>query len=148
MSANKHLLSARIVHSLTFSSSTRPFDDPYKHILSSAVRTVPNFEEKVLRMLTEIRDQQRVHEDMLRRLLSLAGLAEPDDLLPDDVVLPISSKEQFQEIERRLANESFQRNMVRLDSKQTYFGASLKRNVQRFDLLLQVLITHRWWPVA
>ena len=73
-------------------------------------------------MLTEIRDQQRVHEDMLRRLLSLAGLAEPDDLLPDDVVLPISSKEQFQEIERRLANESFQRNMVRLDSKQTYFG--------------------------
>ena len=64
-------------------------------------------------MLDEINDKLNVHGEMLKRLLSLAGLAESDDSLPDDVSLPISSKEQFQDIERRLANESFQRNMVR-----------------------------------
>ena len=64
--------------------------------------------------MDEINDKLNVHGEMLKRLLSLAGLTESDDSLPDDVSLPISSKEQFQDIERRLANESFQRNMVRL----------------------------------
>ncbi|KAI0217572.1 DNA-directed RNA polymerase III subunit RPC6 [Lamellibrachia satsuma] len=99
--------------------------------------TIAHFQETVLCLLTEMRDELRSQKEMLRQLQSVVGLTDPLDSLPDGIQLPIDTMQQFQDVEGRLEDDGIQRNLVAHLS--LLGGGSLMETVRR---MMQTAMTN------